>query len=57
MWVVILKKPMPIGKDDFRTGFFPRKVRLKEQALALQREVEFKGGRAEIKNVGRSNQK
>ncbi len=46
MWtVVILEKPK---QNDFRPDFFPRRVRYKKQALELVKEVEQKGGKAQI---------
>lgn len=51
MWVVKIVQPIPTVKNDFRAGFFPRKVRYKEQAEALAREVAFKGGIADVGRV------
>lgn len=51
MWIVTITKAVPVEKNDFRVGFFPRTVRLKEQAEALQREVRFKGGNAHVGRV------
>lgn len=48
-WVVTILK-MPVI-NDFRSGFFPRKVHYKKDALALKKEVESKGGQAEVKKV------
>jgi len=46
MWIVKLIRPPRI--DDFRKDFFPRKYRLKADAVELQREVAMKGGVAEV---------
>lgn len=51
MWIVSITRPVPALKDDFPAGFFPRTVRYKEQAQALQREVEFKGGIADVRKA------
>jgi hypothetical protein len=49
MWVVeLLKVP---ERNDFRDGFFPRKVYYKKDAIALQDEVAQKGGEAIIKKA------
>ena len=49
MWVVeLLKVP---ERNDFRDGFFPRRVYYKKDALALQEEVKKKGGDAQVKKA------
>ena len=45
-WVVTVTKPM--DRDDFREGFFPRKLYYKRDAEALAREVRAKGGEASV---------
>ena len=46
MWIVRLKKRPLI--DDFKKGFFPRKVYYLNDAKALVAEVKRKGGEALI---------
>lgn len=49
MWVVkLVKEPK---KNDFRDGFFPRKVYYKNDALKLKKEVEEKGGEAVVERI------
>lgn len=49
MWIVKLVKPCKI--NDFRSGYFPRKLHYKKDALELKKEVEGKGGKALIEKV------
>jgi len=46
MWIVRITKT-PIV-NDFRSGYFPRKVRYKKDAKVLQKEIANKGGWAVI---------
>ncbi len=48
-WIVkIVKVPT---QNDFRTGFFPRRVHYKRDAEELKREVEQKDGQATIEKA------
>ena len=46
MWIVYLTKTPK--QNDFRDDFFPRRVHYKSDAKILVKEVEAKGGKAEI---------
>lgn len=52
MWVVKLVKTP--NTNDFRSGFFPRKVWYKKDALELKKEVESKGGQAVVEKLKKS---
>jgi hypothetical protein len=49
MWLVVLDKEPVLS--DFRSDYFPRKLRYKADALELVAEVERKGGKAHIERV------
>ena len=46
MYIVLLVKPPT--QDDFRSDYFPRKVRYRRDAQELVEEVKRKGGEARI---------
>lgn len=51
MWIVkLVKTPMV---NDFRSGYFPRKLRYKKDAEELKREVEKKGGQAVVERIAK----
>lgn len=49
MWVVVLDKEPRL--NDFRSDFFPRKVRYKKDAERLVDEVKRKGGEAHVERA------
>lgn len=51
MWVVNIIKPPK--EPIFPAAFFPRKVRYKDQALELVKEVKQHGGEAKAERLNR----
>ena len=51
MYVVKLTKPMPVGDNPFRDGYFPRTLRYLADAKSLILEVKTHGGQAVIERT------
>lgn len=50
-WEVVLTKPIPQKRNDFRADFFPRGFHYRHDAVILRDDVKERGGDAEVKKV------